>query len=148
MAYTGGRFAPHTVKIDRSTTGIPSFVDGAALEGRAERGARHDRGRPGSTRARAGSPGSSACCRSSSSAGCLIWMIRRQAGGGIGGIDRSRARLATPGVDEAKAELSEIGDYLRHPEKYRALGGRVPHGVLLTGPPGHREDALGARPRR
>ena len=79
--------------------------------------------------------------------GLFVWMIRRQSGGGIGGFGRSRARLAEPstqritfadvaGVDEAKAELSEIADYLRHPEKYRALGGHVPHGVLLTGLPG------------
>src|SRR4029434_1800345 len=33
-------------------------------------------------------------------------------------------------------ELSEVVDFLRHPEKYRKLGGRIPHGVLLAGPPG------------
>ena len=79
--------------------------------------------------------------------GLFVWMIRQAVGGGMGGFGRSRARLAEPstqsitfadvaGVDEAKAELSEIADYLRHPEKYRALGGHVPHGVLLTGLPG------------
>src|SRR5439155_10827616 len=36
----------------------------------------------------------------------------------------------------AKEELTEIVDFLRHPEKYRKLGGRIPHGVLLQGPPG------------
>ncbi len=76
----------------------------------------------------------------------FLWLMRRQVGG-VGGFGRSRARLVEPstqtidfddvaGVDEAKAELSEIADYLRHPEKYSALGGHVPHGVLLTGPPG------------
>src|SRR5690606_34224184 len=40
------------------------------------------------------------------------------------------------GIDEVKAEISEIVDYLRNPEKYRKLGARAPKGVLLTGPPG------------
>jgi len=40
------------------------------------------------------------------------------------------------GVDEAKQELSEVVDFLRHPEKYRALGARTPKGVLLVGPSG------------
>ena len=40
------------------------------------------------------------------------------------------------GVEEAEQELLEVVDFLRHPEKYRRLGGRIPHGVLLTGPPG------------
>ena len=40
------------------------------------------------------------------------------------------------GIEEAKQELTEVVDFLRHPEKYRKLGGRIPHGVLLSGPPG------------
>jgi cell division protease FtsH len=40
------------------------------------------------------------------------------------------------GVDEARAELVEIVDFLRNPQKYQALGGRIPKGVLLVGPPG------------
>jgi cell division protease FtsH len=40
------------------------------------------------------------------------------------------------GVDEAKAELVEVVDFLKHPKKYQALGGRIPKGVLLVGPPG------------
>jgi cell division protease FtsH len=40
------------------------------------------------------------------------------------------------GVDEAKEELQEIIDFLRQPQRYTALGGRIPKGVLLVGPPG------------
>jgi cell division protease FtsH len=40
------------------------------------------------------------------------------------------------GVDEAEAELVEVVDFLKHPEKYTKLGGRIPKGVLLVGPPG------------
>ena len=40
------------------------------------------------------------------------------------------------GIDESKAELEEVVDFLKHPEKYRRLGGRIPRGVLLIGPPG------------
>jgi cell division protease FtsH len=65
----------------------------------------------------------------------------------LGSFGRSSARRYQPagdkvtfadvaGIDEAKDELSEVVDFLRHPEKYRRLGGRIPHGVLLSGPPG------------
>ena len=40
------------------------------------------------------------------------------------------------GVDEAKADLKEVVDFLKNPKKYQALGGRIPKGVLLVGPPG------------
>src|SRR5262249_48773170 len=40
------------------------------------------------------------------------------------------------GVDEAKAELVEVVDFLKHPQKYRQLGAKIPKGVLLVGPPG------------
>jgi cell division protease FtsH len=81
--------------------------------------------------------------------GLIIWASRRAGGvqGVLGQFGRARARLYQPtgdrvtfadvaGIDEAKDELSEVVDFLRKPEKYRALGARVPHGVLLAGPPG------------
>jgi cell division protease FtsH len=79
----------------------------------------------------------------------LFWLMRRagNAQNLLGAFGRSRARRYQPsgdrvtfadvaGIDEAKAELTEVVDFLRHPEKYRVLGGRIPHGVLLSGAPG------------
>jgi cell division protease FtsH len=79
----------------------------------------------------------------------LFWLMRRagNAQNLLGSFGRSRARRYQPsgdrvtfadvaGVEEAKQELTEVVDFLRHPEKYRRLGGRIPHGVLLSGPPG------------
>jgi cell division protease FtsH len=81
--------------------------------------------------------------------GLLIYLSRRMrdAQGGMMSIGRSKAKIAVEtdtktrfgdvaGVDEAKAELEEIVDYLKHPDKYTRLGGRMPKGVLLVGPPG------------
>jgi cell division protease FtsH len=84
--------------------------------------------------------------------GLFVLLARRATagGGGLGGLGafgRSQARRADPqairvtfndvaGIDEAKAELTEIVDFLKTPDRYVRLGGRMPHGVLLYGPPG------------
>ncbi len=71
----------------------------------------------------------------------------RQGGMGILGMGNSNARTYTAGdtgvtfadvagVDEAKAELQEIVDFLKHADKYVKLGAKIPKGVLLVGPPG------------
>src|SRR6476659_3152870 len=80
----------------------------------------------------------------------LLFLLMRRAGNVqniLGSFGRSRASRYQPssdrvtfkdvaGIDEAKDELSEVVDFLRRPEKYRRLGGRIPRGVLLAGPPG------------
>jgi cell division protease FtsH len=81
--------------------------------------------------------------------GLLVWISRRAGNmqNILGSFGRARAKRYEPsgdpvtfkdvaGIDEAKEELTEIVDFLRHPDKYRRLGGRIPHGVLLQGPPG------------
>ena len=79
----------------------------------------------------------------------MVWMGRQaaQSQSGIFSFGRSKARRYTadrPGVtfddvagaDEAKAELQEVVDFLRNPQKYHEIGARIPRGVLLVGPPG------------
>src|SRR5438477_896695 len=83
----------------------------------------------------------------------FVFIMRRAAaaaGGGAGGLmsfGRSRARRVegeqqqvtfadVAGIDEAKEELTEIVDFLRNPDKYLRLGGKIPRGVLLSGAPG------------
>jgi cell division protease FtsH len=89
--------------------------------------------------------------------GLFVLLARRagRAGGSgfLGNFGRSQARRVDPqkisvtfddvaGIDEAKAELAEIVDFLRTPDKYVRLGGRIPHGVLLYGPPGNGKTLL------
>lgn len=75
-----------------------------------------------------------------------IYFMRRMQGGGPGevmGIGRSKAKMLSPeqqqvtfadvaGIDEAKNELEEIFDFLRNPQQFSSLGGRIPKGVLVT----------------
>jgi cell division protease FtsH len=81
--------------------------------------------------------------------GFLIWSARRaqRQMGGVFGFGRSQAREYNPekpkitftdvaGQNAAKSELVEIVDFLKEPDKYIALGARIPRGVLLVGPPG------------
>ena len=80
-----------------------------------------------------------------------VWIyMTRQMQGGAGkamGFGKSKAKLLTEaqgrvtfedvaGVDEAKEDLQEIVEFLRDPQKFQKLGGRIPRGVLLVGPPG------------
>lgn len=80
--------------------------------------------------------------------GVWIWFARKQSGGRLGSIGNSKAKLLekdehnevtfadVAGCDEAKEELREVIDFLKNPEKFNKLGGKVPKGVLLTGDPG------------
>jgi cell division protease FtsH len=82
--------------------------------------------------------------------GALLFFLFRQAQGGTNqalSFGRSRARMMTAdtpvvtfedvaGIEEAKQELSEVVEFLREPEKFIALGARIPKGVMMVGPPG------------
>ncbi|MDI1259181.1 ATP-dependent zinc metalloprotease FtsH [Aquabacterium sp.] len=82
--------------------------------------------------------------------GVWIYFMRQMQGGGKGGafsFGKSRARMLddtnnnvtfadVAGCDEAKEEVKELVDFLRDPQKFQKLGGRIPRGVLLVGPPG------------
>ena len=81
--------------------------------------------------------------------GAWAWIARRMGGGGAGlmAIGKSKARVYVEketgvtfadvaGVDEAQEELLEVLDFLRNPERYSRLGGKIPKGVLIVGAPG------------
>jgi|TARA_B110000211_G_scaffold76890_1_gene90183 cell division protease FtsH len=82
--------------------------------------------------------------------GVWFFFMNRMQGGGRGGamgFGKSKAKLLTEasgkvtfddvaGIDEAKEELEEIVEFLRNPQKFSKLGGRIPTGALLVGPPG------------
>ena len=84
--------------------------------------------------------------------GLWIFLMRRFAqreglGGGFLAIGKSKAKIYmekdvkvsfadVAGVDEAKTELQEVIEFLKTPEKFRRLGGKIPKGILLVGPPG------------
>ena len=82
-------------------------------------------------------------------AGIWIFLMRRMGGGPTQALTFGRSKVKiydrkelkttfadVAGVDEARAELVEVVDFLRNPQKYQRLGGRIPKGVLIVGPPG------------
>ena len=83
----------------------------------------------------------------------LLYFMRQMQGGGVGGkggpmsFGKSKAKLLgedqikvtfadVAGVDEAKEDVKELVDFLREPDKFQRLGGRIPRGVLMVGQPG------------
>lgn len=77
----------------------------------------------------------------------IVVMIKSQKKGGAFGFGKNKAKLVTPennkvtfddvaGNEEAKAEVKELSDFLKEPQKYEKMGANIPRGILLLGPPG------------
>ncbi len=94
--------------------------------------------------------------------GFYFWISRRatrQVAGGLMGIGRSKAKVYdetrpttrfsdVAGYEGAKREINEVVDFLKNPGRYAAAGATGPKGVLMVGPPGHRQDPAGSGGRR
>ena len=93
--------------------------------------------------------------------GFWIFIMRQMQSGGNKALSfgKSRAKLSSSsqkkvtfkdvsGVDEAKEELQEIIEFLKEPQKFQKLGGRIPEGRAAHGPSGNGQDAARARGRR
>ncbi len=79
---------------------------------------------------------------------CSAWAARRTAASCSRGQTPTTKFADVAGEDEAVAEVEEIKDFLKDPSKYKALGARIPRGVLLYGPPGTGKDVAGPSHRR
>ena len=90
----------------------------------------------------------------------IFFMRQMQSGGGKAmGFGKSRAKMLTEkqgrvtfedvaGIDEAKQELEEIVEFLRDPQKFQRLGGKIPKRCATDGATGHRQDLIGSLHRR
>ena len=159
----------------RSSSRTASKIDGASRsDGQGTRRSRRQlqtqgRGRPADELRRSGSQAErlrraccSASCRSSLIVLFFFFLMNQMQGGGsrVMNFGKSKAKLITQGHPEDHVrrrgrvptrpieELQEIKEFLQNPAKFQAIGAKIPKGVLLYGPPGHRQDAARPRGRR